>query len=92
MVGTRGGSFTLVAVNIDTHANIMTWIAALVALAGVSELSGITASADGGLKIGAMTTISEIAEHQTIGASFTALADAGREEDDSARGGPRPRP
>ena len=50
----------------------------LVSLGGISELSGITASADGGLKIGAMTTISEIAENQAINTSFTALADAAK--------------
>jgi len=50
----------------------------LLSLGGISGLSGITASADGGLKIGAMTTISEIAENQEIGASFTALADAAK--------------
>ncbi|MEX1311810.1 MAG: xanthine dehydrogenase family protein subunit M [Candidatus Sulfomarinibacteraceae bacterium] len=50
----------------------------LVSLAGISVLSGITSSADGGLKIGAMTTISEIAENQAVNTSFTALADAAK--------------
>jgi xanthine dehydrogenase YagS FAD-binding subunit len=50
----------------------------LVSLGAVSELSGITASADGGLKIGAMTTISEIADNEATGASYTALADAAK--------------
>ncbi len=50
----------------------------LVSLGAVSELRGITASADGGLKIGAMTTISEIADSEAIGASYTALADAAK--------------
>lgn len=50
----------------------------LVSLAGISGLSGITSSADGGLKIGAMTTISEIAENQAVNTSFTALADAAK--------------
>jgi xanthine dehydrogenase YagS FAD-binding subunit len=50
----------------------------LVSLGGIPELSGITASADGGLKIGAMTTIAEIADNDTIGARYAALADAAK--------------
>lgn len=33
-LGNRGGPFTVTAINIDTHANIMTWIGQLKALAG----------------------------------------------------------
>ena len=50
----------------------------LVSLGSIPELSGITASADGGLKIGAMTTISEIADNEAIGSGYTALADAAK--------------
>jgi xanthine dehydrogenase YagS FAD-binding subunit len=48
----------------------------LVSLGGISELSGITASADGGLKIGAMTTIAEIAANGRVATDYTALGDA----------------
>jgi len=50
----------------------------LVSLGSIPELSGITASADGGIKIGAMTTISEIADNEAIGSGYTALADAAK--------------
>jgi carbon-monoxide dehydrogenase medium subunit len=45
----------------------------LVDLARVPNLSGITAS-DGGLRIGALTTLSEIASHPTVRASYDVLA------------------
>ena len=48
----------------------------VVSLGGISELTGITAAADGGLKIGAMTTIAEIADDDTVAKRFTALHDA----------------
>ncbi len=50
----------------------------LVSLGAVSKLIGITATADGGLKIGAMTTISEIADNESIGSGYAALADAAK--------------
>jgi xanthine dehydrogenase YagS FAD-binding subunit len=48
----------------------------IVSLSEVDELRGIAASRDGGLRIGAMTTLAEIAGHPQIGARFTALTDA----------------
>jgi xanthine dehydrogenase YagS FAD-binding subunit len=51
---------------------------ALVALGGISELTGITTSADGGLKIGAITTVAEIADNDAIGSNYTALAEAAK--------------
>jgi len=50
----------------------------LVSLGSIPELSGITASADGGIKIGAMTTIAEIADNEAIGSGYKALADAAK--------------
>jgi xanthine dehydrogenase YagS FAD-binding subunit len=51
---------------------------ALVSLGAIGELGGIAASADGGLRIGAMTTIAEVADNQAVGASYGALADAAK--------------
>lgn len=48
----------------------------LVSLSRVSELQGITALPDGGLRIGALTSIAEIAGHATIRERYTALAQA----------------
>ncbi len=45
-------------------------------LSGVKELSGIKASADGGLEIGATTTLTEIANHPEVKAKFGLLAQA----------------
>ena len=42
------------------------------------ELRGIAATADGGLRIGALTTIAEIAAHPTIAERYRALAAGGR--------------
>ena len=50
----------------------------VVSLGGVTELRGITATADGGLKLGAMTTIADIADHADIDRRYTALADAAK--------------
>ena len=46
----------------------------VVALSGLEELRGIEAANDGGLRIGALTTLSEIAVHPQIGQRYTALA------------------
>jgi xanthine dehydrogenase YagS FAD-binding subunit len=43
-------------------------------LSGIKELSGIKASADGGLEIGATTTLTEIANHPEVKAKFGLLA------------------
>ena len=47
----------------------------VVSLAGVPDLAGI-AETDGGLSIGAMTTIADLAAHPVIRAGYTALAEA----------------
>jgi len=48
----------------------------VVSLASVPGLRGITATAEGGLKLGAMTPVAEIAGDDAVAARFTALADA----------------
>jgi xanthine dehydrogenase YagS FAD-binding subunit len=48
----------------------------LVSLSGVRELRGITARDDGGLRIGALTTLSEVAVHPRVLAGYAALAQA----------------
>ena len=48
--------------------------AKIVSISGLSELQGIRTAADGGLRIGALTTITEVAEHPQIRARYTALA------------------
>jgi xanthine dehydrogenase YagS FAD-binding subunit len=45
-------------------------------LSGVEALRGITASPDGGLEIGATTTLTEIANHPAVKEKFRLLADA----------------
>jgi xanthine dehydrogenase YagS FAD-binding subunit len=45
-------------------------------LSGVKELSGIKAGGDGGLQIGATTTLTEIANHPDVKAKFGLLATA----------------
>ena len=50
----------------------------VVSLGGVAELRGITATSEGGLRIGAMTTIADIADHAEIDRRHTALADAAK--------------
>jgi xanthine dehydrogenase YagS FAD-binding subunit len=50
----------------------------VVSLGAIPELRGIAAGGDGGLKVGAMTTISEIAEHPVVKKNFTALFDAAK--------------
>ncbi len=46
----------------------------VVSLANVKELKGVSQRSDGGLSIGAMTTLSEIAAHPTIRDRYRALA------------------
>jgi len=48
----------------------------LVSLGKVPDLSGISEASDGGLRIGAMTTIAEIAEHGGIAENYGALSQA----------------
>jgi len=52
--------------------------ATVVSLGAVDELRGIMVTADGGLRLGAMATLAEIANHRVIGEAFTALADAAK--------------
>jgi len=47
---------------------------AVVSLSGLSELKGISATKDGGLRIGALATLAEIARHADISGSWPALA------------------
>ncbi|MHC4235491.1 MAG: FAD binding domain-containing protein, partial [Planctomycetota bacterium] len=46
----------------------------VVAIAQLDELRGIEATRDGGLRIGALTTLAEIAAHPLIGERYAALA------------------
>ncbi len=51
----------------------------LVSLADIEALSGVRESDDGALVIGAMTTITELAEHPAIAERYPGLAQAARE-------------
>lgn len=53
--------------------------AKLVSISGIPTLKGIEETADGGLRIGAMTTITEIAEHPVIRDRYAVLAQAASE-------------
>ena len=48
----------------------------LVDLSGIEELKGIRPASDGGVEIGAMTTLTEIGSNATIQKNFSLLADA----------------
>jgi len=48
----------------------------VVSLSGLEELKGIQATRDGGLRIGALTTLTEIASDATIAERYTALSQA----------------
>jgi xanthine dehydrogenase YagS FAD-binding subunit len=48
----------------------------VVSLSAIDDLSGIAATPDGGLRLGAMTTIADIAGHAGIADRYTALHDA----------------
>jgi len=51
----------------------------LVSISGLKELKGITKIPDGGLRMGALTTITEVAEHPAVNEHYSALAQAARE-------------
>jgi xanthine dehydrogenase YagS FAD-binding subunit len=51
----------------------------LVSLSSVDELKGIREATDGGLRIGALAKVAEIAASDTVAARYTALADAASE-------------
>jgi xanthine dehydrogenase YagS FAD-binding subunit len=48
----------------------------LVDLSGIDELKGVRASSDGGIEIGAMTTLTEIGSDETIKKNYSLLSDA----------------
>jgi xanthine dehydrogenase YagS FAD-binding subunit len=48
----------------------------VVSLTALGGLKGVTETADGGLRIGALATIAEIAAHEAVRARYTALAEA----------------
>jgi xanthine dehydrogenase YagS FAD-binding subunit len=51
----------------------------VVSISGIKELKGITARPDGGLTLGALTTIAEIAAHAAVNGKYAALAQAAAE-------------
>jgi len=51
----------------------------VVSVGGLKELKGISARPDGGLKIGALTTIAEVAANASIAAKYAVLAQAAAE-------------
>jgi xanthine dehydrogenase YagS FAD-binding subunit len=51
----------------------------VVSISGLKELRGISAKPDGGLKIGALTTIAEVAEDPSVAGKYPALAQAAAE-------------
>ncbi|MCY3611373.1 MAG: xanthine dehydrogenase family protein subunit M [Gemmatimonadetes bacterium] len=50
--------------------------AAVIDLGGVDEIRGITGGVDGGLDIGAMTSLTDVAEHADVQSRYPLLADA----------------
>ena len=54
-------------------------VATVVSIAGLRELRGIEATAAGGLRIGALTTIAEVARHPVIRSKYRALSMAAAE-------------
>jgi xanthine dehydrogenase YagS FAD-binding subunit len=50
----------------------------VVSLGAIAELRGVAATADGGLRLGAMTPIVEIADSELVAERYGALADAAR--------------
>jgi xanthine dehydrogenase YagS FAD-binding subunit len=48
----------------------------VVDLGGIAELKGVKPSADGGLEIGAITTLTEVAENETVRSKFLILSQA----------------
>ncbi len=51
----------------------------LVSLSSIDELKGVRKAADGGLRIGALAKVAEIATSKSVTANFTALAEAASE-------------
>jgi xanthine dehydrogenase YagS FAD-binding subunit len=51
----------------------------VVSISGLKELKEIKQTADGGIRIGALTTISEIAENPVVSSQYRALTQAARE-------------
>ncbi len=51
----------------------------MVSINGLKELKGIKKTADGGIRIGALTTISEVSEDPVVISQYRALAQAARE-------------
>ena len=48
----------------------------VVDLSGIAELKGIKSTADGGVEIGAMTTLTEVVRHPVVREKFGILSDA----------------
>jgi xanthine dehydrogenase YagS FAD-binding subunit len=48
----------------------------VVSLSAIDDLRGVRSSADGGLRIGALTTVAEVAADATVAKRYTALAEA----------------
>jgi xanthine dehydrogenase YagS FAD-binding subunit len=51
----------------------------VVSISGIKELKGITVRPDGGLTLGALTTIAEVAAHAAVNGKYAALAQAAAE-------------
>ena len=51
----------------------------LVSITGLAEMRGISTTPDSGLRIGALTTIAEVAEHRAVNERYAALAQAARD-------------
>jgi xanthine dehydrogenase YagS FAD-binding subunit len=51
----------------------------VVSISGIKEMKGISARPDGGMRIGALTTIAEIAGHAGLGQKYSVLAQAAAE-------------
>jgi xanthine dehydrogenase YagS FAD-binding subunit len=54
-------------------------VTTVVSIAGLKELSGVGATPDGGLRIGSLTTIAEVARHPVIRSKYRALSMAASE-------------
>jgi xanthine dehydrogenase YagS FAD-binding subunit len=48
----------------------------LVSIGRIDDLRGVASTADGGLRLGALTTVAEVAAHATVKEKYAALADA----------------
>ncbi|MSQ07206.1 MAG: xanthine dehydrogenase family protein subunit M [Dehalococcoidia bacterium] len=81
LLAAQPGETQLIAGGSDLLSEIKEGVAAprrLVSLAGIPGLRGIRETG-GGLELGAMTTIAELAQHPAIRACYTALAQAAEE-------------